>query len=435
MIELISRWNVKLLVLEIDANSQWLSSLHVSHMLSRNDVYNDYHVIDWQALMIDISKFDSLDYVKSKQRFFEKIFSLDVQLMRHWDVDSFIVHVITLKIHRHSFKLSYCSLYLQRITQNQRVIINDFAAHDCKQLRLSYNVANREHDYNTHVLFSHMSKSFEDITHLTLSRQTTWIDDIVRSTLKVIYSNHVIARHSRSFEDAHLKVDVKREVVDQKSSQSLNLNFALLAYELTTFWIEIKRLTNALFDFRELTLVLSIHDLKLITTRSNSLQTRVDFLHHLKHNFDISKNVISSREIWVNFDMNDFSIVNDFLEITLLSKISCLFHWKNFFINSRDSRVCLNRALYSFLLTRDVCSMSIELISINWLRFAENLIYHKFYNIVKNFFSILMKNILLFCNVQLKKLDFIQSKLDRWSIINKKDVSIYVNLDDFDDST
>ena len=88
----------------------------------------------------------------------------------------------------------------------------------------------------------------------------------------------------------------------------------------------------------------------------------------------------------------------------------------------------LQKTIFSFFNIRNVASVSILLIHINLIQIQEKLVYFKIYNVVKDFFFIFVKNVLLFMNDMFEILTFISIKIKWWIMINYWNVHFHIDF-------
>ena len=110
-------------------------SLHYPKILERDEAANDFETINWNALLAGGGNLASLDFGKSKDRFLHQTHDPKLSFERSWDIDSIILGISSLAIHRQGFHLALRPPYLRRITQKPRVIIHGLRPHKTKQLR------------------------------------------------------------------------------------------------------------------------------------------------------------------------------------------------------------------------------------------------------------------------------------------------------------
>ena len=71
------------------------------------------------------------------------------------------------------------------------------------------------------------------------------------------------------------------------------------------------------------------------------------------------------------------------------------------------------------MLIRNADDVSMKLNEINYFWVKDDLIYHKIYNLIKDFFAFIIKEHLSFNNFYFEKLLYFQSELFRWHRINR----------------
>ena len=93
--------------------------------------------------------------------------NVNYYIRQRWDIDSFIVHAPTLRVHRGGFSLLYKPLYSRRIVQNQQVIIYGYQIYKLKQLQLGHGISAGGFGYNCYVFFPYMPIRKDQETYLS----------------------------------------------------------------------------------------------------------------------------------------------------------------------------------------------------------------------------------------------------------------------------
>ena len=106
-----------------------VNPLHRSEMLSRFVVESIIELIQWKKLLTNFSHFN---YANFDKRFRWTIVNQIFMIKHHWNVDSMIAYTTTLAVHCQFFQFCNSSHFFRQITQNQRVMINDYEIHKCK---------------------------------------------------------------------------------------------------------------------------------------------------------------------------------------------------------------------------------------------------------------------------------------------------------------
>ncbi|KAI4192821.1 MAG: hypothetical protein LQ350_008558 [Teloschistes chrysophthalmus] len=400
-------------------------------ILPREGPHEDFRAIPWENLLAGENHPPRLDYSASEHKCLRRIMDSDISLRSQWDVDSFIAHVTTLAVHKHAFNFSYCPPFLQRITQNQRILINGYKAETLKQLRIGSSCADKGYGYNTHVLFPHMKRSSKfESTYVDNARQRIWIDRIILPALQeIIKACKITLRHPQSWKHAYGQAHSSRED-GQGSGHGMDAWFPIPARYLASFWREVLVRANGIPEFRNPTLVLSAHGLKSTATSTDEdpSYTRRDFLNHLEYLFDLSPEILPPREAYLDLGLEESPEGPAAPSVTLLWKESCLQAWKDLFDDPDSNAHCRTVSLYPFMATRDAASMSVEIGANNSLRLHSDCAYQKGYNIIKDLWTTLKKDILPFCNTQFEALGLQQSELDHWASINRRGTDAYGNI-------
>ena len=408
-----------------DHRAKYQSFLHESKILSRVQNHNDFQNVQWFKLLKKNSA-SYLSFVRFQRRFWNNFQDHNVIIQRRWNVNNVIFWIITLIVHRSDFFFVYTSLFFRDIRQNLRVIINESESHKTKHLRFEYDIFVKKHNIFIHVLFFYMFLLniiyFDEIT------QRQWIDDIVLSILQLSSFKNILQHHFRNYDEARTKIYVRNEIffIVGQYDHCLNVIHFVSKFDLFVMWIEIIRLVNVIFKFRDIQLMIMKYDLKFTLQFSSLSFVRQQFTIFLNihyHRIDVH---MSSHECWLDVNVENVSISSDDCDITLLRKSFCLKHWIERFRNFRDNAELISSVFYSFMLIRNADFFSVEIKFNNSLRITNELSYHKTYNSNKNLFSIIMKNHQLFDSFYMKSLNFIQTKIDHWHVVNVRDSNAFV---------
>lgn len=298
-----------------------LLSLRNKEFLSQNDDLNDYHCLFWQSLLESCDLNDeqsclSLSLIKLKSEHLYQCQSVKVHWS--WDVNSFIIQIISLEVHWDDFNLNYRSLYLHCLIQNQHVQFHDSQSHKLKNLCLSQELASEDFEYDCHIFFSHMTVSSQSETHLTDQQQKIWIDKIILSTLRVSYINDILQHHFQSFADIIIKVSVKTEYHLHSNNHAMNIQYQISETDLNNFWNAVTVNCICFEDYCDFYLVISEHELKLFIKCDSAADIYVYFLNHLNKCFHFTERYLSVNDCWLNLRMKNTSQTEINVEITLI---------------------------------------------------------------------------------------------------------------------
>lgn len=387
--------------------------------------------------MAGLPKPPRLDLEASQRKCLEHL-DPATQINRQWDIDSFIAHVKSLAVHKSAFKLTPSPPYNQRITQDQKVTINNIRPDYCKHLRLGYSAGGGGYGYNTYVLFPHMpmpphfSKKKtayrSGSTFVDYARQQVWIDEIIIPALEMVCDIKTVARLPASWADAQSRAHTYDEVrlatrwpIDQYNP--------IPCVELRDFWSQVLIRANRRPEFSQPTLMIIAHGTKsLLNVRgANPDNLREDYIAHLDSIFDRSSGMMPPAETYLDLGFDDSP---DGGEVTLLYKTHCLKDWAKNFECPRNPRRLVKDELYPWMMTRDAASITLELQSKNELRRLEHIVLPKAYNVVFNLFHSPAKDVLPFINPSFEALGFTQAEIDRWATINRHGADAYMDLDD-----
>jgi hypothetical protein len=379
----------------------------------------------WRLLLAGGDDPPRLSLVKAEQECLGLPGVTGLKIQRSCDVDSFLARITTLAAHRGGFNLAYYPPFLRRITQNQYIKIHGYKVHKMKNLRLGTGAFSQGLNYDCHVVFPHMPVPSKAETHLTDIQQAFWIDRIIVRALRHTCPNHIIQHHPRSFGDAKAKAVVKQEAFFQGSKQAMDPRYLIPEEFLSIFWEEVLRLVEAAVvaeperggEFRDLFLVVSGHDLKLIHGSSSGERTRSRFLHYLDTCFDFQPDIFPEDDCWLDFGWEDTPVDSD-VPVTLVRKASCLRYWTDRFQSPTGLSAKINPQFFRWFLTRDAGSARVALGTTNVLHQEGGMAYHKAYSLHKDVFATPLKGHNPFGPVWLEGLAFSQENLDRWADAN-----------------
>lgn len=406
------------------------ASLHNSKSLQRDNQHDDFTFIQWKTLLIENDDFSSsLSFRNSKKRFLAFCESAESRITWTWDVDSFLAHVITLTVHKDDFQLMYRSFYLRRITQNQRVLFNDYAIHKLKQLQIEHDVMSERSNYNCHLILSHMSLNHDESIHLRSVIQIVWINEIVLLVLRVSCFLDILQHYSRSFVNVMMKITIKKKIHLQDSNAFIDLWYIVSNRFLHAFWTEILQRCNwrwedqisVQIEFRNSFLIIIAHDLKLQIKHDIAFKTWIDFVQHLQQCFHWHLDNFSSQNCWLDFENENIFLTthHDFI-IILLWKIICLRDWSHQFCCLTHVSMLIITQIFLWALTCDISTASMKLRESNDLRHHKQMIFHKMYSLHKDLWVTSMKKLQLFKNIQLEALKYSQTLLNQWYAISKQ---------------
>ena len=325
-------------------NSFWFDFFHQFDMLLRDENNRDYHEFKYKQLLIEHFSFWILSLVKSEAKFFRNSSLTQFITNRKYDIDSFQALITTLKIFRQVFSFCYLSFYFQRITQNLKIDIEKMTSHKIKQLRIDSDVNDVDMNFHVHVLFSHWSMSFRvKITHLSQTKQIIWIDNIVFSTFRVFCDNNVLTKYSRFYQQICDIDNVKFEVHVNCFERLISLKHHISQKCLINFWEHVFQNVNARAKFesskyekrwQNSLLFLFDHNFKCFIKRIINRNATRAFENLLNNCYDWQSAHMSKENVWMNFEVENFSHCFETFSIILLWKRSCLKKWVKLFHDS-----------------------------------------------------------------------------------------------------
>ena len=384
-------------------------------ILPRDGKHNDYQDVSWHSLLAgDREACPSLSIAKSERSFLEKVDVKSIKIPRRYDIDSFFGVVNTLAVHTGGFSFAYNPQFLRRISQNPYLRFKGHKIQRLKQLRLGQGRAAGGYGYNCHVLFPNMPVA--STTHLTQGEQERWIDSIVLPALRRTCPNDCVQHHPRSYRDALCKANVKKEFHPHGLEAAIEARYDIPEEYQRAFWTHACNLCSLFPEFADPVLLISGHNLKLVTKRDSVLQARNDFWTHLNQCFILgnSEDDISADDFWFDLGMEDTpSMGTDQPGVTLLRKTSCLEHWSSLFSSPPHMSTRTDVTSYRWAMTRDAGTATVQLKSTNAWR-KRGMAYHKAYNLQKDLFATPLKPAEAFANIQLEALGYSQELLDRW---------------------
>lgn len=381
----------------------------------------DIHLVDWKQLLADKEDGHPVLSFAAEE---DQAGDLDPRIYRCWDIDSLIARVPTLGVHLLGFSISYSPLFIDRITQNQRITFGDYQVHKTKQLLLGYGLLSGGAGYKCHVCFPHMIVADEAETHLTLKAQKEWVEHIVLPALRYTCPIDITQHHPLSFSDVQGKANVKQECFVTGAKQPINTRYTIPEEYLDPFWQRVVELSNRYNipdspwagQFREPFLVVTGHGLKLFTKKDTVTEAASNYLLHLAHTFSFDPQD-SGWDCWVDLGIEDTP--KPVAEgVTLLAKTQCLDHWAQRFACPKSKADYITTTKYRWCATQDACSASIELLPQNVHRQRGLIAYNKAYNINKEMFATPLKGHNPFINSQLEALAYTQDLITKWYQFN-----------------
>ena len=154
------------------------------------------------------------------------------------------------------------------------------------------------------------------------------------------------------------------------------------------------------------------------------------FYNHFDFCFNWLFDFIFRKIVWMNFEIENISKCVDFSNITFLWKKHCFERWiikfRDFFISFFKSRIRIER--YFWILTRNVASCFVIIITSFSLYRNFQFAYIKIYVLFKQQFSIFIKNIKSFANFMFELLNYHFNQIVRWYEINKKNSNVYIDF-------
>lgn len=394
--------------------------LGMPQRMFRQESRDNYRDVRWQQLMSgDPSSQLNLSLKQSELDLMNAPNHQDMEILRTWDVDSFLARATNLAVHRGGFNLAYRPPYLCRITQNPRVTFNNgLNVHKTKQLRIGRGLAAGGFGYECHVIFPNMTLGQTENTHLDDAQQTVWINDIICPALRKVCPAYVMQHHPRSFNDAARKAVVKKEKHPTGSDAAIDLHYCVPEQYLRSFWKEVILLCDRHDQYKQPVLIVSGHNLKLHTTKLDPIITRRTFLNHLNVCFRFEERYIPTEDCWLDFGMEDTP--SNVSGVTLMRSTDCLSSWISLFDCPASSRSRTQYQRFQWNMTRDLGSASVELRPTNILRMKGGIAYNKSYNLHKDLFATPMKDIHPFGFNQLEGLGYSPDLLNRYFSTSRK---------------
>ena len=329
-----------------------------------------------------------------------------------------MTRITTLKVHRKEFNLAYRSHFLRSITQNQYIFINEHQIHKVKNIRLKQNLQSTEYDFDCHVIFSNLSVTVDENIYFVEKTQAQWINEIVISTMMKIYISKMMQYHFRFFRDVKLKVIAFKKMHSDFFNSKFDVKYTILERFLNDLWLKIIFQAFRFFQFRDLFLVISDHDLKNNIQRVAVDEIRKNFYSLLDRCFYWNFDRMSIENSWIDLNIENisnisFDIFISTIATTFLRKKACFHHWIDQFKCRKNRTSHTITRKYTYELTRNCDSSTITLRIRNILRQHEFIAYNKIYNLHKNvFWSLYRKE--FFDNSQFEELAYFQKIMIRW---------------------
>ncbi|OCK73043.1 hypothetical protein K432DRAFT_387581, partial [Lepidopterella palustris CBS 459.81] len=352
-----------------------------------------------------------------------------VDTTREFDTDSVIFEASSLAVHRLGFRFSLRPLFIHAIKQDQKVTIHGHELHKTKHICIGQGRLSGGFGYSCHVFFPNMSMvrrnegsaaTTELTTFLNNDTYGIWIERIVLPTLREVCGPGYLQHYPKTYDEILGKANVKQEILDpENGSGVINHQIILPEHVLEPFWAGVQRRSQSIQDtessdypFKGLFLVVSAHNLKLDEKTTSPCRLKNRFLSHLQTIFRLEPQYISKNSFFVDFGIEDLPAREG---TTLLRKEHCLKKWASkFHCPGPQTSAFTKELFFSWAITRDVGSASVELFPSNALCRHGGLFYNKAYNIIKEQFATAVKGLAPFQNPHLEGLAYTEETLHRW---------------------
>ena len=400
-------------IMNNNKNKLLMTNANLSRMLSRKKNTNFINIINWRNLFNDKNFASKFDFVIIETT---NIFATHYEfLIVTYDVNEFVDHLNELNAIRSSFEICFNFFYMQRVAKSFKILINEINFNHIKQLFFDYVLNDRKFRYKMHVLFSIILKTSRVSIHFDENHQKIWFDQIVFSTIKIYIFDNEFNRLLFDSHDINNQIHVREKFQFYSVNHDMNNSKTISQIELQIIWNDIKRRITLYNDFANITLLIVDWNQKHFFRNVNLDITKIAFFDHFDQLYDMFK--IS--KIWIDFDIeyffffnNDFRNNRDRDDIILIFNIFCLKNWAKQFHNSNNRKTFVRNIIYFFFDSFDVASFIFILNFRNVFR-EQNQIFHKFYNLIKNWWFIFVKNVFAFDNFYLKNLYFSIIELKR----------------------
>lgn len=388
-------------------------------MLKRAEQTDDFQNVRWQELLCgtNLSRLPpTLNMRSTEYQFLRKALGNQRQtliIQRIWDVDSFIARATTLDVHKSGFELCYRPSFFAGITSNPHRSFHATQIHKVRNIRLGQGLITAGLGFQCHVVFPKMATT--NTVHLNETCLKRWLDEILIPSVRAVCPIDVLHHHPRSFADVYTKSEVRKEVHPKTAQTYMELRYTIAKPYLKRLWNEILAHAAIIPEFRDLFLIVSAHDLKLKTKKTNPVTARQSFLSQLHSIFDWTDRHFPPEDCWLDFGFEDLATFSHLVpsNITLLRKSRCLEHWASQFrCPYKPPSIRTDRYLWA--LTRDSGSIQVALSTKN-LFHQHGLIAHcKAYNVWKDLFATTIKNHLPFSHPQFEGLAYSQAQMSKW---------------------
>lgn len=340
-----------------------------------------------------------MSIAKSERSFLEKVDAKSIKISCRYDIDSFFGVVNTLAVHTGDFSLVYNPQFLRHISQNPYLRFKGHQVQHLKQIQIGQGQAAGGYGYYCHVLF--LNKPVTSTTQLTHAEQEIWIDSIVFPALRLTCPDDCVQHHPRSYRDALCKANVKKEFYPHGLEAAIEARYNIPKGYQRAFWTHVCNLCSRFPEFADPVLLISGHNLKLLTKRNSVLQARNNFWTYLNQCFTLRnpEDDISADDFWFDLGIENTPMLGmDQPSVTLLRKSFCLENWSSLFASPDYMSAWTDVTSYRWAMTRDAGTTTVQLKETNaWQK--RGMAYYKAYNLYKDLFATPLKPAEAFANI------------------------------------
>lgn len=180
-----------------------------------------------------------LSFAESEREFLGRQ-TQDIHIRRVWDIDSLMIRLESLAVHRHGFNLSFIPSWTRRVTQPHHFTIDGWEVSKKKHILLGSGIAAQGSRLSTYIIFPHMPLD-SDVTQLSDREQAFWVEQIVLPSLRAVGRSDEIHHYPHTFADVKCRAYAKQEQLIKGTHQPINLDTFLPEAKLAPVWEEILR--------------------------------------------------------------------------------------------------------------------------------------------------------------------------------------------------
>jgi hypothetical protein len=278
--------------------------------------HEEYRFLPWQDLLSEQST-PGLSLAQSEVEYLGRVDggTGGVRIRRRWDIDSILIHIDSLAVHRQGFNLSFVMPYLRRIVQDQHITVDGRRQlHTHKHGLLGSGVLTQGARLSTYIVFPYMPLT-TDSTQLSRAEQCFWLDEILLPALREVCPSDEIQHCPLSALDAQCQAGAKAERVVKGRHEPIHLQICLSEVRLGPLWESIRRRidepirrarspsSTPFQPYRDPILFVCGHGVKLLFKADTVAQARTGIGAFLDIGFH--SNRLHPDQVWLDLGLED----------------------------------------------------------------------------------------------------------------------------------